>query len=100
MHEKRVEIRWRDIDAFGHVNNAVYLTYFEEARDEWMEKVEADDLPATFPPPRTFATCWTVTSAPPPSGLTLKSLAAGVTSSQSSFVAVPGRLDETMLNVT
>ena len=39
MHEKRIEIRWRDMDAFGHVNNAVYLTYFEEARDEWMEKV-------------------------------------------------------------
>ena len=32
---KRIEIRWRDFDAFGHVNNAVYLTYLEEARDEW-----------------------------------------------------------------
>ncbi len=31
---KRVEIRWRDMDGFGHVNNAVYLTYLEEARDE------------------------------------------------------------------
>jgi len=37
MHEKRIEIRWRDMDAFGHVNNAVYLTYLEEARDEWLE---------------------------------------------------------------
>jgi acyl-CoA thioester hydrolase len=37
MHEKRIEIRWRDLDAYNHVNNAVYLTYLEEARDEWLE---------------------------------------------------------------
>ena len=36
-HEKRIEIRWRDCDAFGHVNNAVYATYLEECRDEWAE---------------------------------------------------------------
>jgi acyl-CoA thioester hydrolase len=38
-HEKRIEIRWRDMDNFGHVNNAVYLTYLEECRDEHMESV-------------------------------------------------------------
>lgn len=27
-----VEVRFRDVDAMGHVNNAVYLTYFEQAR--------------------------------------------------------------------
>ena len=37
--EKRIEIRWRDVDAYGHVNNAVYLTFLEEARDAWVEKV-------------------------------------------------------------
>jgi acyl-CoA thioester hydrolase len=31
VHEKRIEIRWRDLDAAGHVNNAVFLTYLEEA---------------------------------------------------------------------
>ena len=36
VHEKRIEIRWKDLDAFGHVNNAIYLTYLEEARDEWL----------------------------------------------------------------
>ena len=36
--EKRIEIRWRDLDAYGHVNNAVYLNYLEEARDEWLER--------------------------------------------------------------
>ena len=38
MHEKRMEIRWRDMDAYGHVNNAVYLNYLEEVRDEWLER--------------------------------------------------------------
>jgi acyl-CoA thioester hydrolase len=37
VHEKRIEIRWRDMDAFRHVNNAVYATYLEECRDEWAE---------------------------------------------------------------
>jgi acyl-CoA thioester hydrolase len=36
VHEKEIEIRWRDMDAYGHVNNAVYLTYLEEVRDEWL----------------------------------------------------------------
>jgi acyl-CoA thioester hydrolase len=38
VHEKEIEIRWRDQDAYGHVNNAVFLTYLEEARDEWLEQ--------------------------------------------------------------
>lgn len=37
VHEKHIEIRWRDCDAYAHVNNAVYATYFEECRDEWLE---------------------------------------------------------------
>jgi acyl-CoA thioester hydrolase len=28
----RLTVRFRDCDAFGHANNAVYFTYFEEAR--------------------------------------------------------------------
>jgi acyl-CoA thioester hydrolase len=36
MHAvKRIEIRWRDLDGFAHVNNSAYLTYLEEARDEF-----------------------------------------------------------------
>jgi acyl-CoA thioester hydrolase len=42
VHEKRIEIRWRDLDAYNHVNNAVYLTYLEEARDEWLERSLGD----------------------------------------------------------
>jgi acyl-CoA thioester hydrolase len=36
MAVKRIEIRWRDMDGFGHVNNSTYLTYLEEGRDEYI----------------------------------------------------------------
>jgi acyl-CoA thioester hydrolase len=39
MLERRIEIRWRDMDAYGHVNNAVYLNFLEEARDRWVQEV-------------------------------------------------------------
>jgi acyl-CoA thioester hydrolase len=39
VHTKQIEIRWRDVDAYQHVNNAVYATYLEECRDEWLERV-------------------------------------------------------------
>ena len=41
-HEKRVEIRWSDVDAYMHVNNAVYATYLEECRDDWVDRVLGD----------------------------------------------------------
>jgi acyl-CoA thioester hydrolase len=41
-HEKEIEIRWRDLDAFNHVNHVVFLTYLEEVRDEWLGRVLAD----------------------------------------------------------
>ena len=38
-----ISIRFADIDAFGHVNNAIYLTYFEIARSAyWKEIIEWD----------------------------------------------------------
>ena len=33
--EARIELRWRDLDALNHVNNASFLTFFEEARLRW-----------------------------------------------------------------
>jgi acyl-CoA thioester hydrolase len=42
MHEKRIEIRWRDVDGYGHVNNSAYLTYLEEGRDAWLAAVHGD----------------------------------------------------------
>lgn len=34
-----IPIRFADIDAFGHVNNAIYLTYFEIARSAYWEEI-------------------------------------------------------------
>ena len=42
MIEHRERIRWSDVDSYGHVNNAVYLNYLEEARDRWFHEVMGD----------------------------------------------------------
>jgi acyl-CoA thioester hydrolase len=34
-----IHIRFRDIDSMGHVNNVVYLTYFEEGRKELLRSL-------------------------------------------------------------
>lgn len=34
-----LEVRWRDLDALGHVNNAVYFTYLEQARVHYLREV-------------------------------------------------------------
>jgi acyl-CoA thioester hydrolase len=36
MEQVEIRVRWADMDAYQHVNNAVYLNYFEEARDTVM----------------------------------------------------------------
>jgi acyl-CoA thioester hydrolase len=41
---KRIEIRWRDLDGFGHVNNSTYLTYLEEGRDEYLTGLLGDTV--------------------------------------------------------
>jgi len=42
---KRVAIRWRDLDGFNHVNNAVFLSYLEEGRDAWLANALGDGEP-------------------------------------------------------
>jgi acyl-CoA thioester hydrolase len=34
----RIKVRSYNLDSFGHVNNAVYFNYLEEARCEYMEQ--------------------------------------------------------------
>ena len=36
-HVERIQIRWGDMDAMGHVNNTVYFRYMEQARISWFE---------------------------------------------------------------
>ncbi len=41
--EHPVEVRWRDVDALGHVNHAVFLTYLEEGRDAFFTETLGRD---------------------------------------------------------
>jgi acyl-CoA thioester hydrolase len=34
-HKSQLQIRWADLDAFKHVNNAAYLVYMQEARADF-----------------------------------------------------------------
>jgi len=34
-----ISIRWGDMDAMGHVNNAVYFRYLETLRIEWFQRM-------------------------------------------------------------
>ena len=42
-HLTKAHVRWDDLDGFGHVNNATYLTYIQEARANftWYSRKEA-----------------------------------------------------------
>jgi acyl-CoA thioester hydrolase len=43
VFERLVPVRWRDTDAQGHVNHAVFLTYLEEARDAFYAQLIGAD---------------------------------------------------------
>ena len=38
MSKTKIQIRFSDIDVMGHVNNAIYLNYFEQARMEFFSQ--------------------------------------------------------------
>jgi acyl-CoA thioester hydrolase len=42
---QRLTIRWSDMDANGHVNNAAFFTYFEQTRIEWLQSIAAQTTP-------------------------------------------------------
>jgi acyl-CoA thioester hydrolase len=48
MIERRIEIRWDDIDAFRHVNNGVYLAYLEHVRSAWLEDKLGEEAAMNF----------------------------------------------------
>nr|WP_041658354.1 thioesterase family protein [Marinithermus hydrothermalis] len=39
-----IQVRFRDLDSLGHVNNAVYLTYLELARIQYLDRLKLDTL--------------------------------------------------------
>ena len=54
MHKQKkistdMVVRFRDIDSMGHVNNAVFLTYFEEGRKAFLSEVLDIVNPEDYP---------------------------------------------------
>ncbi|NDA95218.1 MAG: hypothetical protein EBY03_03630 [Actinobacteria bacterium] len=49
-HIAKVHVRWDDLDAFGHINNAKYLTYVQEARADftWFARQASGKTPLLF----------------------------------------------------
>lgn len=39
LYTAGISVRWRDLDAFNHVNNSSYLTFLEEARLQWLRRL-------------------------------------------------------------
>ena len=46
-HKCQLQIRWGDLDAFRHINNAAYLIYMQEARANftWYSRKENNEQP-------------------------------------------------------
>ena len=44
MVKTEIVVRFSDVDIMGHVNNARYLSYFEQARVDYYKKLKALDL--------------------------------------------------------
>ncbi len=47
-HTKDVEIRWSDLDGFGHVGHRSFLALLEEGRDEWIDALVGEGYAARF----------------------------------------------------
>lgn len=43
-HYTPIEVRFADLDKFQHVNNAVYLTYAEQARISYFDEILSDTI--------------------------------------------------------
>ncbi|MGP3949427.1 acyl-CoA thioesterase [Streptomyces sp. 7N604] len=47
-HVYACPLRWSDMDAFGHVNNAVFVRYLEEARIDFMWRLAPGEGSSSF----------------------------------------------------
>jgi acyl-CoA thioester hydrolase len=58
-HFVQQEVRWGDMDALGHVNNAQYFVYCESVRMSFFKTIELEALTAggTLGPALVTATC-------------------------------------------
>lgn len=53
----RIPVRWSDMDANAHVNNALYFTYFEQARIDWLDGIGMQNTPAGQGPVVVHTSC-------------------------------------------
>lgn len=44
VHSLEIPVRWFDMDAYNHVNNSIYFTYFEQARIEWWHQIRPEEF--------------------------------------------------------
>lgn len=49
VHQCLIQVRFRDTDGMGHVNNAVYASYLEMARFDWFRTHFSVKVPTDFP---------------------------------------------------
>lgn len=80
VHTIRIEIRWGDMDAMGHVNNTVYFRYIEHARVEWLQEVGAQPNPQGEGPVIVSANCTFIEQLSYPGSIEIRT-----------FVGPPGR---------
>jgi len=50
LFRMQIALRWRDLDAFNHVNNSNFMTYLEEARIRWFESLGEEWVTETMAP--------------------------------------------------
>lgn len=43
-HKTRIQVRFKDVDKMGHVNNANHITYFELARMQYFAEVVGESI--------------------------------------------------------
>ena len=44
LHKTPLEVRGYELDSYGHVNNAIYLNYFEHGRWDLFKKLHLNDI--------------------------------------------------------
>lgn len=83
IHQKTFAIAWGDMDALGHVNNARYFDYFQEARIEWLASLSIN-LRQPIGPVVIHVACTFLKPIIYPANLTIKSSAHSL--GHSSFI--------------
>lgn len=57
VFEMEIPIRWGDMDAMGHLNNASYFRYMETVRIDWLHSIKATPDPQGHGPVIVNAFC-------------------------------------------